>query len=94
MIVYQYVASEQPADNWTVRCAWNHYANSDGDGFGDFLFKQYGLGTKLMYPGNDHNDGDIAVNPNATETCNGVGNNCSGDELDATDVLTKVCGFR
>ena len=36
----------------------------------------------------DCNDGAAAIYPGAAETCNGVDNNCSGDELDATDGIT------
>jgi hypothetical protein len=39
--------------------------------------------------GGDCNDGDAAVNPAATETCNGADNNCDGDtELNASDGTT------
>ena len=36
----------------------------------------------------DCDDTDGTINPAATETCDGVDDNCSGDENDATDATT------
>ena len=36
----------------------------------------------------DCNDGDHLISPDAVETCDGTDNNFSGDELDATDIIT------
>ncbi|MDG1479101.1 MAG: MopE-related protein, partial [Myxococcota bacterium] len=66
------------------------YADSDSDGYGDasapILDCTQPSGT--IVDGSDCDDTDGAINPDAAETCDGVDNNCSGDELDASDVTT------
>lgn len=61
-------------------CAASPFCCADGDGDG------YGVGAGCLGP--DCNDGNIAVNPGATEVCNdGLDNDC--DLL--TDCLDSVC---
>ncbi len=50
----------------------------DGDGYVSALAPQRGT---------DCDDNDASVNPGATETCDGVDNNCSGNELDAQELF-------
>ena len=86
-------AVEQAADNLDQNCDGleSCYTDSDGDAFGgSVLQSSQDLSCQMggVSPNSDDcNDGDSAVNPNALETCNGVDNNCSGNELDASDVL-------
>ena len=51
-----------------------YHTDADGDGFTD----------------TDCDDSDASVYPGATETCDGVDNNCNGtiDEASAVDALT------
>jgi len=68
------------------------YSDADGDGWGDEDDAQdrceQPSGTSGT-PG-DCDDGDPAVNPSATETCNGIDDDCDGnaDERDAIDAST------
>ena len=57
------------------------YADSDKDGFGLSFDKQCLCAPSAAYPvavGGDCNDGDAAINPNATETCNLKDDDCDG----------------
>ena len=67
------------------------YADADADGFGDLDSPD---GACAQPPGfvailGDCNDGNGAVNPSATELCNGIDDNCDGvaDENTAADAL-------
>ncbi|MBL0103410.1 MAG: putative metal-binding motif-containing protein [Bacteroidetes bacterium] len=56
------------------------YSDVDGDGFGDPLTR---IGTCTLPVGNvldgsDCNDQDAAINPGASEVCNGIDDNCDG----------------
>jgi large repetitive protein len=72
------------------------YADSDGDGYGDVGMSQDACTQPSGYvadagPGlEDCDDADAAVNPAATELCNGVDDDCDGstDEDDAADAGT------
>ncbi len=58
-----------------------YYADADGDGFGDATISQSTCnGAPLGYvvDATDCNDGNGAINPGATEVCNGIDDNCSG----------------
>ncbi len=64
----------------SVGRAQTYYADADGDGFGD-----PSSSTQLCAPAAgfvtnaaDCNDANAAVNPNATEVCDGIDNNCDG----------------
>ena len=72
------------------------YADADGDGYGDEATTDTGCEAPSGYvavgAGDpfDCDDGDAAVNPGATELCNGVDDDCDGtvDEDDAADAST------
>ncbi|GAA4943149.1 hypothetical protein GCM10023314_15290 [Algibacter agarivorans] len=56
------------------------YADADGDGFGDSADSFQGCTPPSGYvPDNtDCDDANAAINPNATEVCDGIDNNCDG----------------
>ena len=68
------------------------YPDADGDGFGDALAPAMACDALADHvtDGSDCDDADAAVNPAATEMCNGVDDDCDGelDEDDADDVQT------
>jgi hypothetical protein len=57
------------------------YVDSDGDGFGDEddTIEDCEQPTGYVEEAGDCDDDDSAVNPDATETCNEVDDNCDGD---------------
>jgi hypothetical protein len=65
------------------------YADRDGDTYGDAASSQLACDQPAgtVADASDCDDGDAAVNPAATETCNGVDDDCDGtvDEADAAD---------
>lgn len=65
------------------------YLDADGDGFGDPVVTLISAEVREGYvlDDTDCDDDDPSVHPGAAETCDGVDNNCSGDESDASDVL-------
>jgi large repetitive protein len=68
------------------------YADSDGDGYGDAASTTAACSQPSGYAASstDCDDGDGAVNPGATELCNGIDDDCDGtvDEPDASDATT------
>ena len=67
------------------------YADADADGYGDASSSA----TACSQPSghvdnaNDCDDGDAAINPGASEVCDGVDNDCDGSaDADATDATT------
>jgi large repetitive protein len=68
------------------------YADADGDGWGDASSTTVACAAPSGFVADDTDcdDGDAAVNPSATEQCNGVDDDCDGsvDEDDAVDVST------
>jgi hypothetical protein len=68
------------------------YADSDGDGFGDAdaSTESCSQPTGHVADATDCDDGDSGVNPDATESCNGIDDDCDGtvDEDDAIDAST------
>jgi hypothetical protein len=68
------------------------YADSDGDGYGDpdAATTQCEQPSGAVAADGDCDDGDAAVNPAATELCNGVDDDCDDvvDEEDAEDAST------
>ena len=68
------------------------YADSDGDGYGDASSTSVACSqpTGTVSDDSDCDDSDAAVNPAATELCDGVDNDCDGsvDEADAADAAT------
>jgi len=72
------------ADTW--------YADADGDSYGDADSTSTACSQPSGYVGDDTDcdDADAAINPAATELCNGVDDDCDGtvDEDDAADAAT------
>ena len=68
------------------------YADDDGDSYGDASDTSVACSapTGTVSDDNDCDDSDAAINPAATETCDGADNDCDGatDEDSASDVLT------
>ncbi len=68
------------------------YADTDGDGYGDASASTTACTqpSGFVSDGDDCDDGDSAINPAATELCDGVDNDCDGgiDEDDAADATT------
>ncbi len=68
------------------------YADADGDGYGDSASTTVACSAPSGFVGDDSDcdDGTAAVNPGATELCNGVDDDCDGtvDEDDAVDAAT------
>ncbi len=71
--------------------ATSWYADSDGDSYGDASVGQTACSAPGGYvaDGTDCNDNSIAINPAATEACNGVDDNCDGstDGADSSDAV-------
>jgi hypothetical protein len=66
------------------------YTDGDSDGYGD---SATGVPACIqpsgsIDDGSDCDDADGAINPAASETCDGIDSNCSGDENDAADATT------
>jgi hypothetical protein len=65
------------------------YVDGDGDGYGDALYSSPACDAPLGYvaDASDCDDADAAVNPGASEACNGADDDCDGsvpaDEVDA-----------
>ncbi|MCP4805982.1 MAG: hypothetical protein GY913_34660 [Proteobacteria bacterium] len=67
------------------------FADSDGDGFGDVndSVEECELPAGYVENSDDCDDADAAVNPDGTEVCNGVDDDCDGGvDLDAGDAAT------
>ncbi|MFH1466217.1 MAG: MopE-related protein [Pseudomonadota bacterium] len=68
------------------------YADTDADGYGAVGSTAPGCDQPLGYvaEATDCDDGDAAINPAATEVCDGADNDCDGvvDEPDSADALT------
>jgi large repetitive protein len=65
------------------------YADVDSDGFGDVSVVEVSCSASTGYVADatDCDDADSAVNPSATEVCNGTDDNCDGNvDSDAVDV--------
>ncbi|MEC8278590.1 MAG: BspA family leucine-rich repeat surface protein, partial [Myxococcota bacterium] len=71
------------------------YADSDGDSYGDPNNSLQACTQPSGYVdnGGDCNDNEALAWTGALETCDGVDNNCSGNELDATDIITWYLDF-
>jgi len=68
------------------------YADTDGDSYGDAATTDVACDqpSNFVADASDCDDGDSAINPAATELCDGVDNDCDGDtdEDDAADAAT------
>ncbi|MFM7201242.1 MAG: MopE-related protein, partial [Myxococcota bacterium] len=65
-------------DDGVTNSTW--YQDSDGDGYGNAAVTKSACSQPAGYVSNstDCNDTNSAVKPGATETCNGIDDNCSG----------------
>ncbi|MGB0639495.1 MAG: putative metal-binding motif-containing protein [Myxococcota bacterium] len=81
--------SVDPSDS-SDSSSW--YADMDGDGYGDLsaIAVSCDAPTGYVSDGTDCDDGDGAVNPSATEVCDGIDNDCDGfvDPSDSADATT------
>jgi hypothetical protein len=77
-------ASAVGVDTW--------YSDLDGDGYGDptTAVEDCAQPSGAILDGSDCDDGEAAINPGATELCDGADNDCDGsiDEADAADAST------
>jgi len=70
------------------------YADTDGDGFGDAATTTTACEAPSDHvaDSSDCDDGDAGINPGASETCNGVDDDCDsavdGDDADITDTTS------
>ncbi len=66
------------------------YVDADDDGYGsaDDAVQACTAPSGYLDDDTDCDDGDSAINPDATDRCDDVDDNCSGDESDALDALT------
>ena len=80
------------SDNDDAIDAPSWYTDGDGDGYGDTSNTTTSCTqpSGLVGDGDDCDDGDSAINPDATETCDGIDNDCSGtvDDDYASDADT------
>ena len=72
--------------------ALTFYADTDSDGYGDPSSTQVAceVGSGFVEDDQDCDDTDSKVNPSATETCDGLDNDCDGatDDASASDAAT------
>lgn len=70
------------ADDGLTLETW--YADADGDGFGDPATTTLWCEQPADYSDNDHDcdDAERTTNPDGTDVCDGVDNDCDGDEPD------------
>jgi hypothetical protein len=85
---------DDDCDNSTDEGVQNtYYHDSDGDGYGDAGDSTQACSAPANHVADstDCNDNDGSIHPNATETCNGVDDNCS-DEIDEGLSRPTTCG--
>jgi hypothetical protein len=78
-------------DDSSATDAKTYYADADGDSYGDPSSTAKSCSRPSGYIGNkkDCDDTDSAVNPDESEVCNGVDDDCDGDiDGDAIDAVT------
>ena len=68
------------------------YADADGDTYGDAASTTVSCDTPAGYVADntDCNDGNDAINPAATEVCDGVDNNCDGNIDEGIDLSISI----
>lgn len=77
-----------PTESCTYSTTW--YADADSDGYGDSSNNQNACSQPAGFVANasDCDDSDASIHPGASDVCDGIDNNCSGDESDASDAST------
>ena len=77
-----------PTESCTYATTW--YADADSDGYGDSSNSQNACSQPagFVVNGSDCDDSDATIHPGASDVCDGIDNNCSGDESDASDAST------
>ncbi|MEY4875390.1 MAG: hypothetical protein RL708_539 [Bacteroidota bacterium] len=75
----------------TVNTPTKWYLDFDGDGYGNAAISQLTCSQSAGYVSNnlDCNDANSAINPGATEICDGIDNNCNG-QIDEGISITPV----
>jgi arylsulfatase A-like enzyme len=75
----------------------NYYADLDGDNFGDLSDVGNAFcsnpGAGFSVNNLDCNDGSVIINPAATESCNGIDDNCNGTADDGLTFTTYFVDF-
>ena len=69
------------------------YNDEDGDGFGNlipFYVCPSDVEANQVETTGDCDDTNLEINPDADDICDGIDNNCSGDESDAIDAMPYV----
>jgi hypothetical protein len=68
--------------NLNILSSITYYQDLDNDGYGNALVSQTGCSPIQGYVSNslDCDDNNNSINPNATEICDGLDNNCNGQE--------------
>lgn len=77
-----------PTESCTYATTW--YADADSDGYGNPGNSQNACSQPAGFVANasDCDDSDATIHPGASDVCDGIDNNCSGDESDASDAST------
>lgn len=75
------LSSHQSMEGASVDCIPQMlYIDQDGDGFGSSIRSRMACPPKIGYVTNnsDCNDANASINPDASEVCNGIDDDCSG----------------
>jgi hypothetical protein len=90
---FGYVLSAGDCDDNNIQISGplTYYLDNDGDSFGNdstaqSLCQNPGIG--YVTTGGDCNDADILINPNATEICDGIDNDCDGNIDNGLNFIT------
>ena len=86
-------------DYWVVKLFCEsplpYYADADGDGYGDLDVSLLACALPTGYVENDQDcdDGNILINPDAIEICDGIDNNCDGNiDEGIVETISMVAG--
>jgi surface protein len=104
--VTNYIPSEEVCNNLDDNCdgtvdenvKLTFYRDADNDAYGDVNLEAQGCSAPLGYVAdfNDCNDNNSQINPSATESCDGIDNDCSALTVDGLSEswynLATTCG--